>query len=318
VTELIRTEKLTKAFFISRRRRNRITAVNNVSLRLAGGESLGVIGESGSGKSTLGRLILQLSEPTAGDVYYRGRNLRSFSRRELKEIRPKLQPIFQEADEALDPRFTVRKILAEPLTLRKLPRMEVDARIVKLLKTVNLGEELLNRHPHELSGGQRQRIGMARALAMEPELIVADEPAASLDISIQAQILNLLDQTRKTGAALIYISHNLRITRLMTQKIAVMYCGAFVETGETESIFSRPVHPYTKLLIDSILTLNPDQRSVRRRKIYASDDDPGAELSGCKFQPRCPLRRDICRAAEPELKPVGKQHYVACHCARSI
>lgn len=316
MTELIRTEKLSKAFFVARRRRSLITAVNNVSLTLAGGESLGVIGESGSGKSTLGRLILQLIEPTAGDVYYRGRNLRSFSRRELKEIRPKLQPIFQDADEALDPRFTVRKILAEPLTLRKLPRVEVEARIVELLKTVNLGEELLSRHPHELSGGQRQRIGMARALAMEPELIVADEPAASLDISIQAQILNLLDQTRKTGAALIYISHNLRITRLMTQKLAVMYGGVFVETGATESIFNRPVHPYTKLLIDSILTLNPDQRTVRRRRICDCDDDPGLELSGCKFQPRCPVRKDICRVAEPELKPVGNQHYVACHCAQ--
>jgi oligopeptide/dipeptide ABC transporter ATP-binding protein len=293
-----------------------ITAVNNVSLSIAGGESFGLIGESGSGKSTLGRLILQLLQPTAGDVYYRGRNLRLFSRRELKEIRPKLQPIFQDADSALDPRFTIREILAEPLTLRKLPRMESGAKIAELLNAVNLGEELLSRHPHELSGGQRQRIGMARTLAMEPELIVADEPAASLDISIQAQILNLLDKTRQEGAALLYISHNLRITRLMTQKIAVMYGGELVEMGDTEAIFSRPVHPYTKLLIDSILTWDPEQRTTRRRRIFNCDDQLGPELSGCKFRTRCPIRGDICGTAQPELQPVGNQHYVACHCAK--
>lgn len=291
-----------------------ITAVDNITFSISRGESFGLVGESGCGKSTVGRLLLRLVEPTSGTVYYNGTDLCELSKQKMKQLRPKLQPIFQDADSSLDPRFTVAKLLAEPLKIQKINSKDIKDRIYELLSYVNLGEELMERHPHELSGGQRQRIGMARALALKPDFIVADEPAASLDLSVQAQVLHLLDNAReKEGTGLLYISHNLRIIRIMTQRMAVMYLGKFMETGDTESIFKRPIHPYSKMLISSLLTLNPEKRRTKKNIIIGEPPDPSDMPKGCRFHPRCPLHKPICEHEVPKLKSVDGSRSVACH-----
>lgn len=316
--ELILVKEMTKLYYPYKNsilsRKKPTTAVDKVSFSISKGESFGLIGESGCGKSTVGKLILRLTEPTSGELYYKGNDLLAFSKEKLKQIRPKLQPIFQDADGSLDPRFTVYKLLAEPFKIQKIRERELKERINELLGYVNLGSELLQRYPHELSGGQRQRVGMARALALKPDFIVADEPAASLDLSVQAQVLELLNNVRKKGSAgLLYISHNLPIVRVMTQRVAIMYLGRFMETGDTESIFKRPIHPYSKMLISSMLTLNPEKRRLKKHIVIGEAPDASKIPSGCRFHPRCPLCTSICKEEIPKLKSVEACRKVACH-----
>ncbi len=289
-------------------------AVDGVSLSISRGESFGLVGESGCGKSTLGKLLLRMLEPTAGRVSYQGSDLGLLSEGDMKGLRPKLQPIFQDADGSLDPRYTVYRLLAEPLQIQGMERRKIGGMIQDLLGRVNLGTELLERHPHELSGGQRQRIGLVRALAMKPDFIVADEPAASLDLSVQAQVLDLLNSVReRDGAGLLYVSHNLRMVRLMTQRLAIMYLGKFMETGDTESFFTKPMHPYSQMLVSSLLSLDPAKRRARKNMITGEPPDPSDAPGGCRFHPRCPYRKPLCLHEEPGLKDVGNSTKVACH-----
>lgn len=318
MSDLIQAKRLTKFFYPKNNwlfgKRRPVKAVDDLSFSIAEGESFGLVGESGCGKSTVGRLLLRLSELTEGKIFYRGMDLHSLSPQKIKELRVKLQPIFQDADNSLDPRYTVTRLLAEPLKRCSLIRQEKEQRISQLLELVNLGPELRERHPHELSGGQRQRVGLARLLALEPEFIVADEPAASLDLSVQAHVLDLLKTMQaQKGIGLLYISHNLRIVRVMTQRMAVMYLGKFVEMGETESIFRNPLHPYTKLLLTSLPTLDPRQRKNKLNLVVSEPPNPFALPQGCRFHPRCPDCKPICENENPELLLLGEGRKLACH-----
>lgn len=315
--ELIRADDLTKIYYttgqIALCRRKTMTAVDNISFSISSGESFGLVGESGCGKSTVGKLLLNMIKPTAGKVYYRGNDLQQVSKANLKSFRSKLQPIFQDADSSLDPRYTVYDIMAEPFKIQKVNHEKMKSEILELLNVVNIGDELLRRYPHELSGGQRQRIGIARAIAMNPEVIVADEPAASLDLSVQAQVLDLLNSLReKHELGLLYISHNLHMVRLMTNRMAVMYLGSFVESGDTKEIFERPLHPYTKMLLSSMLVFDPLKRR-KNRSIIGELPDPSHMPSGCRFHPRCTYCKQICTLETPMLKKVGDSREVACH-----
>ncbi|EGW37988.1 ABC transporter ATP-binding protein [Desulfosporosinus sp. OT] len=327
MSNLMRAERLTKYYYPKNDlrfwARQPVKAVDDLSFSIAEGESFGLVGESGCGKSTVGRLLLRLSERTEGNVYYKDTDLYSLSNKRMKNLRVKLQPIFQDADNSLDPRYTVARLLAEPF--KRYPgtqggqrgQRDNDPRISQLLELVNLGSELLERHPHELSGGQRQRVGLARALALEPEFIVADEPAASLDLSVQAQVLDLLKtRQEQKGIGLLYISHNLRIVRVMTQRMAVMYLGKFLEVGDTESIFRNPLHPYTKLLISSLPILDPSKRKSKLDLAVSEPPNPFALPQGCRFHPRCPDCQPICEVETPKLLPIGEGRSLACHLIR--
>ena len=318
---LIQAEGLTKYYYPKSNlrfwARQPVKAVDGLSFSIAEGESFGLVGESGCGKSTVGRLLLRLSELTEGNVYYKGTNLHSLSNKKMRNLRVKMQPIFQDADNSLDPRYTVSRLLAEPFKRCQESQRDSEQRINQLLELVNLGRELLERHPHELSGGQRQRVGLARALALEPEFIVADEPAASLDLSVQAQVLDLLKTMQEQkGIGLLYISHNLRIVRVMTQRMAVMYLGEFLEMGETERIFKNPLHPYTKLLISSLPNLDPSKRKSKLNLAVGEPPNPFALPKGCRFHPRCPECKSICEVENPKLLPIGEGRKLACHLIR--
>jgi len=314
---MIKAEKLTKVFrpegFRLFNRTKPVTVVDKVSFSIAAGECFGLIGESGCGKSTMGRILLKLTEPTSGNVFFNGANLEDLSLHEIKTLRPRMQMVYQDADNSLDPRHSVYRILEEPLRLKGLQKSERHNRIRRIISRVNIGTELLLRHSHELSGGQRQRVGIARVLLQNPDFIVADEPAASLDLSVQAQMLQLLDTTKKTrGTALLYISHNLRMVRFMSQRMAVMYLGRFIETGITESIFQNPLHPYTRMLFDSLLCMDPRKRRTGKPNVTGESPDPGFVPPGCAFHPRCPLRVPLCERKKPLLRQInGRQ--VACH-----
>lgn len=310
---LVEVKQLYKYFYSRGRKGGLVKAVDGVSLNIDRGECFGLVGESGCGKSTLGRAILRLTDATAGEVYFQGINLLALGPRELKRFRKKMQFIFQDPDSSLDPRFSVYKLLAEPLRVQGESKARIEARVSELMEMVNLGRELLCRHPHELSGGQRQRIGIARAMALNPEFLVADEPAASLDLSVQAQILSLMKTLQKDyDLGILFISHQLKIIRIMTQRMAVMYLGKFVEVGRTKEIFSMPLHPYTKAL----LAAEPDpKREPKKRKILLKGEipDPSFLPTGCRFHPRCPYFEPQCAEEEPVLLDAGGGHWVACH-----
>lgn len=310
---LVEVKQLYKYFCGRERKGSLIKAVDGVSFNIDRGECFGLVGESGCGKSTLGRAILRLTDVTAGEVYFQGIDLLALSTRELKYLRRKMQFIFQDPDSSLDPRFAVYKLLAEPLRVQGEGKAKIEARVYELMEMVNLGKELLCRYPHELSGGQRQRIGIARAMALNPEFLVADEPAASLDLSVQAQILSLMKTLQKDySLGILFISHQLKIIRIMTQRLAVMYLGRFVEVGRTKEIFSRPLHPYTKAL----LAAEPDpKRELKKRKSLLKGEipDPAFLPAGCRFYPRCPYFEPQCAEVEPVLVDAGGGHRVACH-----
>jgi oligopeptide transport system ATP-binding protein len=304
-----------------RRRIGEVKAVDGVSLSLERGEILGLVGESGCGKSTLGRTILQLIPPTEGSVILAGKNLAGLSGGELREARADFQMIFQDPYASLNPRMTVFDTLAEAIQAHKrIPRPELAGRVSELMKKVGLSPRFLQKYPHEFSGGQRQRIAIARALAVEPKLIVADEPVSALDVSIQAQIINLLAQlSRDMRLTLIFIAHDLSVVKHISDRIAVMYLGKIVELGPAADVFERPLHPYTKALVSAVPIPDPVREKKRQRIILAGDPpSPMNPPAGCSFHPRCPYAVEKCSQAVPPLESFNSTRQAACIRMREI
>ncbi|MHB1873436.1 MAG: ABC transporter ATP-binding protein [Streptosporangiaceae bacterium] len=300
-------------------RRIQIAAVNDIDLRIEPGETLGVVGETGSGKSTLGRIILGLETPTKGSVKFEGQPIGAMSRLQLKQLRRRMQVVFQDPYESLNPYMTVREILEEPFRVHNLfDRATTPARIGELLDVVGLPQSALRRTSTEFSGGQQQRLAIARSLTLDPDLLVADEPTAALDVSIQAQILNLmLDIQRARRMSVLLISHNLLVIRHMSARLGVMYAGRIVETGLSEDVYRAPKHPYTRALLSAVPVANPHKERERHRiKVTGEAADPANLPGGCPFHPRCWLAEERCRTARPVLRPVGAAgQQVACHVA---
>ncbi|MCC6142189.1 MAG: ATP-binding cassette domain-containing protein [Candidatus Hydrogenedentes bacterium] len=300
---------------LGRRRHALVKAVDGVSLTIRKGEVVGVVGESGCGKTTLARAILQLVPAAEGQVLYLGRDLARLGRGELREMRPELQMIFQDPYASLNPRMTVFDTIAEPLRIhRVVPSAGLTAEVARVMQTVGLAPRFMRKYPHEFSGGQRQRIAIARALATRPHLIVADEPVSALDVSVQAQILNLLKRlSREMGLTMILIAHDLAVVRHMAQRVAVMYLGRIVELGDTDQIFARPLHPYTQALLNAIPLADPDAEAARTRQVLQGDPpSPIAPPDGCAFHPRCPHMHPECRLAVPALAPWHDNQRAAC------
>ena len=291
-------------------------AVDGVSFTLERGKVLGIVGESGCGKSTTGRTILRLIEPTSGEIYFEGKDVAKMSKKELKAARKDMQLIFQDPYASLDPRMTVSALIREPLVLNKLVKGEanIEKRVRELMDLVGLTPRLYNSYPHELDGGRRQRVGIARALAMEPKFIVCDEPVSALDVSIQAQILNLLqDLQEKLGLTYIFITHDLSVVYYFADDIAVMYLGQLVEKAPAEELFRNPIHPYTKALLSAIPIPEVDvekERIVMRGEITSPVNLPDE----CRFAPRCDVCQEVCRQSDCKLREVSPGHFVACHC----
>ena len=290
-------------------------AVDDVSFTLERGKTLGIVGESGCGKSTTGRAILRLIEPTAGEVIFNGEDITKKNKEQMRLLRREMQLIFQDPYASLDPRKTVSEIIGEPLKLQKLiPDAKKRAeRVHELMEVVGLADRLINTYPHELDGGRRQRIGIARALAMEPKLIICDEPVSALDVSIQAQILNLMqDLQERIGLTYIFITHDLSVVNHFANDIAVMYLGQLIEKAPSVTLFDNPVHPYTKALLSAIPV--PSLRKKRQRVMLKGEiSSPINPKPGCRFAVRCPYATDRCRTEEPKLVEIEKDHFVACH-----
>lgn len=292
-----------------------VKAVDGVSLDIYEQETLGLVGESGCGKSTLGRTILRLIEPTEGQVFYRDRDLAHLSQRQLREQRRHLQIIFQDPYASLNPRMTIGQIVGEPLETFRLARgREAEQRVQELLETVGLSKRFIKRYPHEFSGGQRQRIGIARALAVDPDFIVADEPISALDVSIQAQIMNLLEKLRREkNLTYLFISHDLRAIRHVSDRVAVMYLGRLVEIAEAKTIYKQPLMPYTKALISAVPVPDPQVEATRQRIMLDGDvPSPINPPSGCPFHTRCPYAVDVCKEVVPQLVEIKPSHFAAC------
>src|SRR5882724_8641075 len=292
-----------------------VKAVDGVTIDIYAGETLGLVGESGCGKSTLGRAILRLVEPTSGQVLYRNRDLAHLSTRELRKHRRHLQIIFQDPYASLNPRMTVGQIVGEPLDTFRLARGKAaDERVQELLETVGLSKRFIKRYPHEFSGGQRQRIGIARALAVDPDFIVADEPISALDVSIQAQIMNLMEKLqREKNLTYLFISHDLRAIRHVSNRVAVMYLGKLVEIAEAKTIYEEPLMPYTKALISAVPVPDPQVEATRQRIVLEGDvPSPINPPSGCRFHTRCPYAIEVCREVVPQLVEIKPAHFAAC------
>lgn len=291
-----------------------VKAVQNVSFDIKKGETLGLVGESGCGKSTLGRSLIRLIEPTSGKIFFKDKDITHISGSDLRELRKKMQIIFQDPYASLNPRMTVGAILEEPLIIHNLfdsPKDRRD-RITELINLVGLRPEHLSRYPHEFSGGQRQRVGIARALAVNPELIICDEPVSALDVSIQAQVINLLmELQQKLGLTYVFIAHDLKVVEHVSHRVAVMYLGQIVEMADSDELYRNPQHPYTKALLSAIPVPDPKPRAER---IILTGDVPSPinPPSGCHFNPRCPIASDACKTDAPQLKEVSTQHFVSC------
>ena len=315
---LLEIRHLRKCFPIEKTITGKVTrelvAVDDVSFKLMPGETLGIVGESGCGKTTMGRTLLKLHEPSGGQIFFKGKDISQYSKAEMRPIRTQMQIIFQDPYSSLPPRATVGDILSEPVKVHKIvPEDQVKDYVLDLMDKCGLRDYYYERYPHEFSGGQRQRICIARALSVNPELVVCDEPVSALDVSIQAQIINLLKQLQKDmGLTYLFISHDLSVVKFISDKILVMYLGAMVEFGEKKDIFSNPLHPYTKALFSAIPNPNPD---VKMNRIVLGGDipSPANPPKGCRFHTRCPYAKEICKHVAPAYIEHEPGHFAACH-----
>ncbi|MBQ9421667.1 MAG: ABC transporter ATP-binding protein [Lachnospiraceae bacterium] len=320
--KLVETEHLKTYFpikrkildYVARKPQKYVKAVDDISIEVYENEILGLVGESGCGKSTLARTILRLNDPTDGKIEFNGTDITHMSNKELKPMRRNMQMVFQDPYSSLDPRVTIGDMLKTELLYHNLCKPEqVHQRILDILTEVGMDEEATKRYPSEFSGGQRQRIAIARALAVDPQLVIADEPVSALDVSIQAQILNLLKVLRKDhNLTILFITHDLSVVRHISDRICVMYLGKVVELGETEDVFNQRLHPYTDILLRSAPSLDPRNRA-KKALIEGNPPSPIDLPPGCRFNPRCPYATEECRTTEPELKDVGNKHWVACY-----
>jgi oligopeptide/dipeptide ABC transporter ATP-binding protein len=316
---LISARNIKKYFHVGE---GQLKAVDGISFDIYEGETLGLVGESGCGKSTAGRTIMRLYEPTEGELIFNGKNIYELPRKEMEEVRKNFQMIFQDPYACLNPRMTVEDIIGEPLDIHKTYKTKEERRerIIELLELVGLGEEHAMRFPHEFSGGQRQRIGIARALALNPKFIICDEPISALDVSIQAQVVNLLKELQnQLGLTYLFIAHDLSMVRYISDRVGVMYLGHIMELGESEELYQNPIHPYTRALLSAIPIPNPEIQRGRHRIMLEGDvPSPINPKEGCRFVDRCAYATDKCRQITPKLEEIKEKRFVACHRAKEF
>jgi oligopeptide transport system ATP-binding protein len=320
---LLKVENLVQYFPIRRgvlqRTVGYVHAVDDISFEVHRGETLGLVGESGCGKTTTGRSILQLYKPTSGKIFFDGLDLVEMKGEKLRVLRKRIQMIFQDPYASLNPRMTVEEIISEPLKIHNVvEKSQIRNRVKELLELVRLNPAYIDRYPHEFSGGQRQRIGVARALALNPDLIVCDEPISALDVSVQAQIVNLLEDLQKyMGLTYLFIAHDLSVVRHISSRIAVMYLGVIMEITDRDELYKNPLHPYTKALLSAVPIPDPEIEEKRKRIILEGDvPSPVNPPSGCRFRTRCPVAEEICAQERPAWREIKKGHFVACHFAK--